>query len=56
MNIAEQRLRVGVPAPLATVNDVEVLQREIKLSSKLLDADFEITFRERCELVEERLD
>jgi len=45
-----------VPASLASVDHVEVLEREAQLACKLFDPFSQFALRQRVELVEERLD
>lgn len=47
---------IAVSAALGTVNDIEVLKREIKLSGESLDFVLELAGFERGELIEERQD
>lgn len=48
--------RIGVGRALAAVDHVEVLERELQLAGKLLDALADLTLGDGRELVEERLD
>jgi len=49
-------LRVGMAASLASVDDVEVLEREPELSSQRFDLATEFSLWKRVKLVEKRLD
>lgn len=49
-------LRVGVRAPLTTVDHVEVLERESKFGSKIVDPGSKIALGQSLELVEQWLD
>lgn len=47
--------RVAVTTSFASVNNVEMLQRELEASSKSFDTGSKFTLGQRCQLVEERL-
>lgn len=49
-------LRVGMAASLASVDDVEVLEREPELSSQRFNLATKFSLWERVKLVEKRLD
>jgi hypothetical protein len=50
--LGEGDIRIGVGTSLASVDNVEVLQWESKLSRELVDSRSEVTLGERSELVE----
>lgn len=49
-------VRIAVRAPLAAIDDVKLMQREVEPARKVLDAGLEVAGLQRGELVEQRQD
>ena len=51
-----EKVRVAVRTPLATVNDIQFLKRELQLPSEILNTGLQLTRLQRRQLVEQRQD